>query len=34
MVVVASKPEEFEAFVQSEMQRWARVIREAKIETE
>ncbi len=34
MVVVASKPEEFEAFVQSEMQRWARVSREAKIETE
>ena len=34
MVVVASKPEEFDAFIQAEMKRWARVISEAKIETE
>ena len=34
MVAVASKPEEFEAFVQSEIKRWARVISDAKIEAE
>ena len=34
MVVVASKPEEFDAFIQTEMKRWARIISEAKIETE
>ncbi len=34
MEVVASKPEEFDAFVQSEMKRWARVIADAKIQPE
>jgi tripartite-type tricarboxylate transporter receptor subunit TctC len=34
MEVVASKPEQFDAFVQSEMKRWARVIGEAGIQSE
>ncbi|MDR6860602.1 tripartite tricarboxylate transporter substrate binding protein [Variovorax guangxiensis] len=34
MEVVASRPEQFEAFVQSEMKRWARVIHEAGIQAE
>jgi tripartite-type tricarboxylate transporter receptor subunit TctC len=34
MEVVASKPEQFEAFVQSEMKRWARVIHDAGIQAE
>lgn len=34
MEVVASKPEQFDAFVQSEMKRWARVISEAGIQAE
>lgn len=34
MEVVASRPEQFEAFVQSEMKRWARVINEAGIQAE
>lgn len=34
MEVVASKPEQFDAFVQSEMKRWARVVGEANIQAE
>ena len=34
MEVVASRPEQFEAFIAAEMRRWERVIREAKIEAE
>jgi tripartite-type tricarboxylate transporter receptor subunit TctC len=34
MDVVASKPEQFDAFIAAEMRRWARVIKEAKIEAE
>ena len=34
MEVVGSKPEQFDAFIQAEMKRWARVISEAKIEAE
>jgi tripartite-type tricarboxylate transporter receptor subunit TctC len=34
MEVVASRPEQFDAFVAAEMRRWERVIREAKIEAE
>ena len=34
MEVVASRPEQFEAFVQAEMKRWARVIHEAGIQAE
>ncbi len=34
MEVVASRPEQFDAFIAAEMQRWARVIKEAKIEPE
>ena len=34
MEIVASKPEQFDAFVQSEMKKWARVVTEAKIEAE
>lgn len=34
MEVVASKPEQFDAFVQSEMKRWAVVVREANIQAE
>ncbi|WP_239142593.1 tripartite tricarboxylate transporter substrate binding protein [Variovorax sp. WS11] len=34
MEVVASRPEQFEAFVQAEMKRWARVINEAGIQAE
>ena len=34
MEVVASKPEQFDAFVQSEMKRWARVVSEANIQAE
>jgi tripartite-type tricarboxylate transporter receptor subunit TctC len=34
MEVVASRPEQFDAFVQSEMNRWARVISEAGIQAE
>jgi tripartite-type tricarboxylate transporter receptor subunit TctC len=34
MEVIASKPEQFDAFVQSEMKRWARVVSEANIQAE
>ena len=34
MEVVASRPEQFDAFVAGEMRRWERVIRDAKIEAE
>ncbi len=34
MEVVASKPEQFDAFIQSEIKKWARVISEARIESE
>jgi tripartite-type tricarboxylate transporter receptor subunit TctC len=34
MEVVASPPQQFDAFVQSEMTRWARVINEAGIQAE
>lgn len=34
MEIVASKPEQFDAFIQAEMKKWARVITEAKIEAE
>ncbi|WP_076998857.1 tripartite tricarboxylate transporter substrate binding protein [Variovorax sp. KK3] len=34
MEVVASEPEQFDAFVQSEMKRWARVIQESGIQAE
>jgi tripartite-type tricarboxylate transporter receptor subunit TctC len=34
MEIVASKPEQFDAFVQSEMKKWARVITDAKIEAD
>jgi tripartite-type tricarboxylate transporter receptor subunit TctC len=34
MEVVASRPEQFESFVQAEMKRWARVINEAGIQAE
>lgn len=34
MEVVASRPEQFDAFVAAEMRRWERVIRDAKIEAE
>jgi tripartite-type tricarboxylate transporter receptor subunit TctC len=34
MDVVASKPEQFDAFIAAEMRRWARVVKEAKIEPE
>jgi tripartite-type tricarboxylate transporter receptor subunit TctC len=34
MEVVASRPEQFDAFIAAEMKRWARVIKEAKIEPE
>jgi len=34
MEVVTTRPEQFEALIQSEMQRWSRVISEAKIEVE
>jgi tripartite-type tricarboxylate transporter receptor subunit TctC len=34
MEVVASRPEQFDAFVAAEMRRWERVIREAKIEAD
>ena len=34
MEVVASRPEQFDAFIAAEMRRWARVIKEAKIEPE
>ncbi len=34
MEVVASKPEQFDAFVRSEMKRWAVVVREANIQAE
>jgi tripartite-type tricarboxylate transporter receptor subunit TctC len=32
MEIVASKPEQFDAFIQSEMKKWGRVVTEAKIE--
>jgi tripartite-type tricarboxylate transporter receptor subunit TctC len=32
MEIVASKPEQFDAFIQSEMKKWGRVVSEAKIE--
>lgn len=34
MEVVASRPEQFDAFIAAEMKRWARVVTEAKIEAE
>lgn len=34
MEVVASRPEQFDAFIAAEMKRWARVVAEAKIEAE
>lgn len=34
MEVVASRPEQFDAFIAAEMRRWARVVKEAKIESE
>jgi tripartite-type tricarboxylate transporter receptor subunit TctC len=34
MEVVVTRPEQFDAFTQSEMRRWARVIADAKIEVE
>lgn len=34
MEVVTTRPEQFDAFVQSEMKRWSRVVREAGIEQE
>jgi tripartite-type tricarboxylate transporter receptor subunit TctC len=34
MEVVASRPEQFDAFIAAEMQRWGRVVKEAKIESE
>jgi tripartite-type tricarboxylate transporter receptor subunit TctC len=34
MQVVASKPEEFDAFIAAEMRRWARIIKDANIEQE
>jgi tripartite-type tricarboxylate transporter receptor subunit TctC len=34
MEVVASRPEQFDAFIAAEMRRWARVVKEAKIEPE
>jgi tripartite-type tricarboxylate transporter receptor subunit TctC len=34
MEIVASKPEQFDAFIQSEMKKWARVVTDAKIEAE
>jgi tripartite-type tricarboxylate transporter receptor subunit TctC len=34
MEVVTTRPEQFDALIQSEMQRWSRVITEAKIEVE
>ena len=34
MEVVTTKPEQFDALIQSEMKRWARVITEARIEQE
>jgi tripartite-type tricarboxylate transporter receptor subunit TctC len=34
MEVVASRPEQFDAFIGAEMKRWARVIKEANIEPE
>jgi len=34
MEVVTTRPEQFDALIQSEMQRWSRVISEAKIEVE
>ena len=32
--MVASKPEEFDAFIAAEMRRWARIIKDANIEQE
>ena len=34
MQIVASKPEEFDAFIASEMRRWARIVKDANIEQE
>jgi tripartite-type tricarboxylate transporter receptor subunit TctC len=34
MDIVASRPEQFDSFIQSEMKKWARVVTEAKIEAE
>ena len=34
MDVVDSKPEQFDAFIQTEMKKWNRVVTEAKIESE
>jgi tripartite-type tricarboxylate transporter receptor subunit TctC len=34
MEIVASRPEQFDAFIAAEMKRWARVVKEAKIEAE
>jgi tripartite-type tricarboxylate transporter receptor subunit TctC len=34
MTTIASTPEQFDAFVQSEMKRWAKVVAEADIQPE
>jgi tripartite-type tricarboxylate transporter receptor subunit TctC len=34
MEIVASKPEQFDAFIAGEMKKWARVVTDAKIEAE
>ena len=34
MEVVASRPEQFDAFIAAEMKRWARVVKDARIEAE
>jgi tripartite-type tricarboxylate transporter receptor subunit TctC len=34
MQIVASSPEQFDAFIASEMKRWGRIVTEAKIEQE
>jgi tripartite-type tricarboxylate transporter receptor subunit TctC len=34
MEIVASKPEQFDAFIAGEMKNWARVVTDAKIEAE
>jgi tripartite-type tricarboxylate transporter receptor subunit TctC len=31
---VASKPEHFDAFIQAEIKKWARVVSDARIESE
>ena len=34
MQIVASRPEEFDVFIGSEIRRWARIVKEANIEQE